>query len=130
MTLISPNETDLDRHREALDAIVQTDPDDYSEISGRGVTLDLSESVPVVERIVSLFRRIRDSDLEAIPDDSRPTLAHEIHTTQDEFQRVQEVDPRNESPEDIASSLRSVYQQVYTNLTPILAHVGTGPGGF
>ena len=130
MTLISPNETDLDRHREALDAIVQTDPDDYSQISGRGVTLDLSESVPVVERIVSLFRRIRDSDLEAIPDDSRPTLAHEIHTTQNEFQRVQEVDTRNESPEDILSSLRSVYQQVYTNLTPILAHIGTDPAGF
>ena len=130
MTSISPNETDLDRHREALDAIVQTDPDNYSEISGRGVTLDLSESVPVVERIIGLFRRIRDSDLEAIPDESRPTLAHEIHTTQNELQRILELDPRHESPEGISSSLRSVYQQVYTNLTPILAHVGTDPAGF
>ena len=130
ITPISPNETDLDRHREALDGITGEDPESFAQISGHGVTLDLSESVPVVGRIVGVFRRIRDSDLDAIPEALRPTLAQEIQRTFVELQRVRELDPRNQSPEDITSSLRSVYQQVYANLTPILAHVGTDPAGF
>ena len=130
MTLISPSETDLGRHREALDVIVQTDPVTFSEISAHGVTLDLSESVPVVERIVGVFRRIRDSDLDAIPENLRPLLAQEIHRTQNEFQRIRDLDPRNQAPEGISSSLRGVYHTIYTNLTPILAHVGTDPAGF
>ena len=130
MGSIDPNETNLDQYREVLDAIVQTDPESFSQISGHGVTLDLSASIPVVGRIVGVFRRIRDSDLEAIPDTLRTQLAHEINRTLSEFQRVQGLDPRNQSPENISSSLRSVYQQVYDNLTAILAHVGTDPAGF
>ena len=130
MTSIDPNERNLDRHREALDAIVQTDPESFSQVSGHGVTLRLSECVPVVERIVGLSRRIRESDLEAIPTNLRPTLAQQIHQILMEFQRVRELDPRNQSPENIAESLRSVYEQAYTHLTPILAHVGTDPAGF
>jgi len=130
MISISPDETDLDRYREALDAIVQTDPNTFSQISRHGVTLDLSDSVPMVERIVGVFRRIRDSDLGAIPNDLRPTLAQEMNRTLVEFQNIRELDTRNQSPENISSSVRSVYYQVYANLTPILAHVGTDPSGF
>ena len=130
MSSIDPSETNLDRYREVLDAIVQTDPESFSQISGHGVTLDLSESVPVVERIVGVFQKIRDSDLDAVPDTLRTQLAHEINRTLGEFQRVRGLDPRNQSPEKISPSLRSVYQEVYTNLTPILAHVGTDPTGF
>ena len=130
MSSINPNETNLDRYRKALDAIVQTDPESFSQISGHEITLNLSKSVPVVERIVGVFRRIRDSDLEAIPDALRTKLAQEINRTMEELQRVPGLDPRNQSPEDISASLRSVYQQAYTNLTPILAHVGTDPAGF
>lgn len=130
MTSISPNETDLDRHREALEAIIQTDPETFSQISRHGVTLDLTDSVPMVERIVSVFRRIYDSDLGAIPDAFRPTLAQEMHRTLVEFQNIRELDTRNQSPENISYSVRSVYNQVYANLTPILAHVGTDPSGF
>ena len=130
MSAIDPGESNLDRYREALDSIVQVDPESFSQISGHGVTLDLSESVPLVERIVGVFRTIRDSDLDAIPDTLRTQLAHEINRTLGEFQRVRGLDPRNQSPEKISSSLRGVYQEVYTNLTPILAHVGTDPAGF
>ena len=130
MNLIDPNSTDLEQYREALDGIVQTDPESFSQISGHGVTLDLSQCVPVVERIVGLFRRIRESDLDAIPTSQRTQLAEEINRTMKRFQRVRGLDPRNQSPEDIADSLRNVYQLVYTNLTPILAHVGTDPAGF
>ena len=130
MSPINPNETNLDRYREALDAIVQADPKSFSEVSGHGVTLDLRECVPVVERIVGVFRRIRDSDLGAIPTNRRPTLAQEIHRTQMEFERVHGLDTRNQSPQNISSSLEGVYQEVYTNLSPILAHVGTDPAGF
>ena len=130
MSLIDPNETNLDRYREVLNVIVQSNPRSFSEISGHGVTLDLRESVPVVECIVGLFRRIRDSDLNAIPDTLRTQLAHEINKTLQEFQRIRGLDPRNQSPENIWSSLRGVYQEVYTSLAPILAHVGTDPAGF
>ena len=130
MSSIDPNETDLDRYRQALRLIVNANPRSFRQISGHGVTLDLRESVPVVERIVGLFRRIRDSDLDAIPDSHRTQPAHEINRTLREFQRVRDLDPRNQSPEKILSSLRGVYQEVYTNLTPILAHVGTDPAGF
>lgn len=130
MGSFDPNETNLDRYREALDAIVQADPKSFSEISGHGVTLNLSDCVPVVGFIVGLFRRIRDSDLNAIPDPLRTQLAHEINRTLAELQRIRRLDPRNQSPENIWSSLRGVYQEVYTNLAPILAHVGTDPAGF
>ena len=126
----SPDETDLDRYHEALDTIVQTNSDSFSEISRHGVTLGLSDGIPMVERIVSVFRKIRDSDLEAIPDALLPTLAQEIRRTMGEFQRVPELDPRNQSAENILSSLRGVYEQVYANLSPILAHVGTDPASF
>ena len=129
MASISSNETDLGRHREALDEIVQTDPDTFSKVAAHGVTLDLSESVPVVERIIGVFRRIGDSDLDAIPENLRPALAQEIHRTQNEFQRIRDLDPRNQSPDRISSSLRGVYHEIYANLTPILAHVGTDPAG-
>ena len=130
MSSIDPSESNLDWYREVLDSIVQVEPESFSQISGHGVTLDLSESVPLVERIVGVFRTIRDSDLDAIPDTLRTQLAHEINRTLGEFQRVRGLDPRNQSPENISSSLRSAYQEVYTNLTPILAHVGTDPAGF
>lgn len=130
MSSIDPHEANLDRYRNVLDSIVQTEPERFSQISGHGVTVDLTEGVPVVERLVSVFRRIRDSDLGAIPDTLRTQLAHEINRTLAEFQRIQGLDPRNQSPEGILSSLRSVYETVYANLTPILAHVGTDPTGF
>ena len=126
----SPDETNLDRYREALDTIVQTDSDSFSEISRHGVTLGLSDGIPMVERIVSVFRKIRNSDLDAIPDALLPALAQEIRRTLGEFQRVRELDPRNQSPKNILSSLRGVYEQVYANLAPILAHVGTDPARF
>ena len=129
MSLIDPNETNLDTYRELLDVIVETDPQSFSQISGGGVTVDLSDSIPVVERIVGVFRRVRDADLQAIPAVHRTQLANEINRTLGEFQRVQGLDPRNQSPEDISSSLRNVYQKVYTNITTILAHVGTDPAG-
>lgn len=129
MALIQPHETSLDRLREALDEIVSVDPQSFSEISAHGVTLDLSTGVPVVERLVGVFRTIRDSDLGAIPDAHRQTLAQELHRTLAECQQIRELDPRNQSPENITSSLRTVYQEVYSNVSPILAHVGTDPAG-
>ena len=130
MTLIAPDETNPDRLREALDGIVQVDSQSFSKISvAHGATLNLNESVPLlVARLVGMFRRIRDSDLDAIPGTGRQTLASEIHHASAEFQRIRASHARNQSPDDIASSLWNLYQKAHGNLAPILAHIGTDPG--
>ena len=127
---IAEDETNLDRYREALDVIVQTDPESFSQVSGRGVTLHLGENVLVIARLVSLFRSILDSDLDAIPKDLLPTLAKEIRRTEYELRRARELAAPNHSPEDITSSLQGTYHKAYTNLSPMLAHVGADPAGF
>ena len=49
VTLIAPDETNPDRLREALDRIVQVDPQSFSKIPlADGATLNLSESVPLL----------------------------------------------------------------------------------
>ena len=129
MQLIDPNERDPGKLRAALEELVETDPASVSEVSRHDVTLHLGSSVPVVGRIIGVFRRILDADLAAIPPDFRQKLAREIHRTQSELQRVRELDPHGHSAEDILSSWQDVYGSAYENLAPILAHIGADPAG-
>ena len=126
---IAEDETDRKRFGQALDVIVQTDPKEL-QTTGHGLTPVPRDCVPVVERLVSLFRRIRDSDLEAIPDDLLPTLAREIRRTEYELRQARKPLAPNQPPDQMASSLKRAYQEAYANLAPILAHIGTSPAVF
>ncbi len=127
---IDPNTTDTKQLRAALDTIVQTDPEDYSRISRDGHSLDLSTCVPIVARLVSVFGKVRDSDINVVPEAVRQGLASAIRDTQDEFRRIRDLDPQRQSRDQVASDLDGVYARAYENLAPILAHVGTDPAGF
>ena len=105
MNHIDPNEINTDRYRQALESITRTDPESFSEISGQGMTLDLRDSVPVVQRMMSLFGRIRESHVGADPA-GFDELRRQAETA------VGQIESRNEQSSGILDESKTALDQI------------------
>lgn len=122
MELIDSNETNAATIHQACESLAKLDPTTYSELSRSGITLDLADSVPVVRHITRLFQRFQRTDIEVMPAASRRALAQEIQRVQAQLHELDNMELQNQLPENILRSLESVYEGVYQNLGPIIAH--------
>ena len=122
MELIDSSETNVTTIYEACESLAKLDPTTYSQLSRSGITLDLSDSVPVVRHITRLFQRIQRTDIDVMPASVRHTLVQEIQRVQQQLHQLDNMELQNQVPENILRSLESVYEQVYQNLGQVIAH--------
>lgn len=122
MELIDSNETNAATIYGACESLAKLDPTAYSELSRSGITLDLTDSVPVVRNITRLFQRIQRTDIDVMPASFIHILVQEIHRVQGQLHDLENMELQNQVPENILLSLESVYEQVYQTLGPIIAH--------
>ena len=93
MSTIEPAETNPKALWTACDAVAgtDTDPKAFSRVSHKGLSLDLSGAVPVVERIVSFYARVTPEDISMMPENRMNVFSQEVHNVQKVFEEIQEM---------------------------------------
>ena len=91
MSTIEPAETNPEALWAACDAIASTDPQTFSRVSHKGLSLDLSSAVQVVDRIVSFYARVTPEDISMMPENRVNVFSQEVYNVQKVFEEIQEM---------------------------------------
>lgn len=102
----------------ACQEIAVTDPQDFAVVKKEGVSHDLAEAVPVVERIVLFYQNIGQADLEMVPADRLSVFSQEVRNVLHAFEHVQGM--RYKRPADAVDTLLVAYHSTRTELAPLV----------
>ncbi|MDE2974743.1 MAG: hypothetical protein OXU64_08510 [Gemmatimonadota bacterium] len=98
--------------------ISETDPQDFAVVKKEGVSHDLADAVPVVERIVSFYQNIGQADLQMVPADRLSVFSQEIRNVLHAFEHVRGM--RYRKPADAANTLMAAYYSTRTELAALV----------
>lgn len=119
MSTIEPSETNPEALWAACSAIAGTDPKAFSRVTHKGLSLDLKSAIPVVDRIVSFYKRVTPEDISMMPESRLNIFTQEVFNVQEVFREIQEM--RYQDPDGARDRLREVYHSMRTELTPFVA---------
>lgn len=119
MSTIEATETNPEALWAACSAIAATDPKTFSRVTQKGLSLDLKSAVPVVDRIVSFYKRVTPEDISMMPENRVNIFSQEVFNVQEVFREIQEM--RYQDPDGARDRLREVYHSMRTELTPFVA---------
>ena len=118
MATIQYGETDPTTIWKACNSIGTTDPENFARVTRRGLSLDLGSSVPVVEMIVSFYRRITQNDISIMPEYAVHIVSREVYNVQRAFEEILEM--QYQDPDEARDHLRQVFHSTRTELTPFV----------
>ena len=98
--------------------IAETDPQDFAVVKKEGVSHNLADAVPVVERIVLFYQNIGHTDLQMVPADRLSVFSQEVRNVLHAFGHLQGM--RYEKPTDAVNTLLVAYYSTRTELAPIV----------
>ena len=98
--------------------ISETDPQDSAVVTKEGVSHDLADAVPVVERIVLFYQNIGQADLQMVPADRLSVFSQEVRNVLHAFEHVRGM--RYKKPADAANTLMAAYYSTRTELAPLV----------
>ena len=98
--------------------IAETDPQDFAVVEQDGVSHDLTDAVPVVERIVLFYQNIGQADLHMVPADRLFVFSQEVRNVLHAFEHVRGM--RYKKPADAVNTLMVVYYSTRTELAPLV----------
>ena len=118
MEAIDHNETDPDLIWKACHAIAATDPEKFARVARGELSLRLPTSVPLVEEIVSFYKRVTPQNISMMPGDRVHAFSQEICNVQIAFEEI--MDMQYQDPDEARDRLRQVYHSTRTELTPFV----------
>ena len=118
MPTIEPEETNPETLWTACLAIAGTDPKSFASVSHKGLSLDLKSAVPMVDRIVSFYRRVTPEDIALMPEGRVHVFSQEVYNVQKVFEEIQEM--RYQDPDKARGRLQDVYHSMRSELSPFV----------
>ena len=115
---IDYGETRADAIWDACLAIANTDPKSFGSVTKGRTSVELPEVVPVIERIVSFYRRVTRGDIDVMPDNDRQVFSHEIANVQLALQSIENLEYQEGTQAE--DRLRDVYHSTRSKLTPFV----------
>ena len=73
---------------QACEEIGNTNPQDFAKIKHEDGTLDLSDAVPIIERIVAFYKRIQARDILMVPEARQAIFSTEVRNIQHVFEQI------------------------------------------
>ena len=103
----------------ACEEIGNTNPQDFASIKHEDGTLDLSDAVPIIERIVAFYKRVQVRDILMVPETRQAIFSTEVRNIQHVFEQIPAMKYRKAV--EVRDKLIEAFHSTRSELTPFVS---------